>query len=156
MGLKLHRFIDQYTDQHPRVRNSIERVKSEFGRYSGVVIDVYYDHILALQWSDYQNENLRSFTRNIYQVLEKRVDLMPRRALRFYQYMLAQDVLYNYQTQEGISLVFQGMSKRAAFNSRMELAPELLAIHHEEIEKDFCLFFPELVLECQEFVKKIK
>jgi acyl carrier protein phosphodiesterase len=156
MGLELHRFIDRFTDQHPQVRNSVNTVKSEFGRYSGVVIDVYYDHILAKEWTEYQKANLRFFADSMYQVLTDRVDLMPGRALRFYHYMLTNDILYNYQFIEGISLVFQGMSRRASFNSRMELAPELLVQYLEVIENDFRIFFPELVLECKEFIKTVR
>ena len=50
-GIRLHRQIDTFTDNHAVVRRSVNRVRSEYGRYSGVVMDIYYDHFLAKDWN---------------------------------------------------------------------------------------------------------
>ena len=52
-GVKLHRIIDAFTDQHPLVRNSVTLVKSDLGRYAGVAVDIFYDHFLAKNWCRY-------------------------------------------------------------------------------------------------------
>ena len=60
-GIRLHRVIDAFTDRHPIVHGSIARLGGKFGWFSGILIDVYYDHILARDWSRYSNEPLRAF-----------------------------------------------------------------------------------------------
>ena len=46
-GILLHRAIDSYTDSHPVVRQSSKRLHANYGHYSGVIVDILYDHFLA-------------------------------------------------------------------------------------------------------------
>ena len=39
-GIQLHRAIDDYTDHHPAVCEVVHRLQPEFGRYSGVLLDI--------------------------------------------------------------------------------------------------------------------
>ena len=52
-GLLLHRQIDFYTDNHPIVKNSKKRIESVYRKYSGIIIDIFYDYFLATNWPDY-------------------------------------------------------------------------------------------------------
>src|SRR5690606_29576564 len=60
-GILLHRFIDTYTDAHPIVRESTKRLHSKYHHYSGVAVDMFYDHFLAKNWSRYSDEPLDEF-----------------------------------------------------------------------------------------------
>ena len=55
-GILLHRHIDSYTDAHPIYRQSKHRLHEKYGHYSGVIMDILYDHFL------------RSFIMNIVNV----------------------------------------------------------------------------------------
>ena len=46
-GIRLHRAIDAFTDQHPETRRASAYLREACGRYSGVFMDVIYDHFLA-------------------------------------------------------------------------------------------------------------
>ena len=46
-GVRLHRHIDAFTDRHAVVQRSIHRVSAKLGWFAGIVIDIYYDHVLA-------------------------------------------------------------------------------------------------------------
>ena len=46
-GILLHRAIDSFTDAHPIVRKSTKRLHKKYGHYSGVIVDILYDHFLA-------------------------------------------------------------------------------------------------------------
>ena len=59
-GVRLHRLIDGFTDRHPVVHRSIGRVAGRLGWFAGIVIDIYYDHILARDWATYSAEPLRT------------------------------------------------------------------------------------------------
>ena len=48
-GILLHRFIDSFTDFHPTYRKSKHRLHKKYGHYSGVIMDIFYDHFLASQ-----------------------------------------------------------------------------------------------------------
>src|SRR5690606_6470869 len=69
-GILLHREIDTFTDAHPIVRQSTKRLHKNFGHYSGVLVDVFYDHFLAKNWKHYHEQPLAKFVENFYQLLE--------------------------------------------------------------------------------------
>jgi acyl carrier protein phosphodiesterase len=62
LGIRQHRAVDAFTDSHQHVQRSITRMSENWGWFSGIIIDVYYDHILAINWDRYSREPLREFT----------------------------------------------------------------------------------------------
>ena len=69
VGIRLHRAIDTYTDKHPVVEKSKERLRGKYHKYAGVIVDMFYDHFLAANWNEYSNEPLNKFTSNAYRIL---------------------------------------------------------------------------------------
>ena len=65
-GILLHRQIDSFTDKHELFMQSIDRVRKDFGKYSGIVIDIFYDHFLALNWKEYDDRELYVFVAYIH------------------------------------------------------------------------------------------
>jgi acyl carrier protein phosphodiesterase len=49
-GIWLHREIDAFTDAHPIVKQSTKRLHPFHHKYSPVIVDVYYDYLLAKNW----------------------------------------------------------------------------------------------------------
>ena len=47
-GIRLHRLIDNYTDHHPLVREMVALLNREFGRYGGILPDLFFDHYLGI------------------------------------------------------------------------------------------------------------
>ena len=61
-AIRLHRRIDVFTDSHPLQAQARARFALERRRYSGILLDVFFDHCLALNWGDYAAEPLPRFT----------------------------------------------------------------------------------------------
>src|SRR5689334_4250839 len=68
-GIQMHRTIDSFSDRHPAVHRSKRIVSAEYGRLSGVIVDVFYDHVLACRWDAYHRQPLRDFTQQVYRTL---------------------------------------------------------------------------------------
>ena len=143
-GILLHRKIDTYTDSHPIVEESKQRLREKYKKYSSMIVDIYYDHFLASNWNDYSNESLDQYTKNIYSIIENHKHSFPLKSQEFTKYMLKHNILTAYAHLEGIDKVLQGMSKRASFISNMEHAIQDLKEHYPLFEKEFKQFFPEL------------
>ena len=143
-GILLHRKIDTFTDQHPIVAQTRVRLRPHFGKYSPVVSDLYYDHFLALNWNDYSSELLKDFTSKVYAIIEDEIETLPEDVKHFFPYMKKNDWLYNYQTFYGMQRSFEGMARRAKFDSNMEKGVEVLKNEYALFENDFRLFFPQL------------
>lgn len=148
-GIILHRKIDSFTDSHPIVEQSKQRLRKKYRKYSSVIVDIYYDHYLAKNWDIYSDVELQIFTQNIYTVIKNNHSILPEKSAHFTKYMLQHDILFAYSKLEGIEKVLQGMANRATFESRMEQAIYELKEHYLLFENEFKLFFPQL----KKFVK---
>lgn len=153
-GIKLHRLIDEFTDTHPVVEMSKSRIRANYRKYSGVVIDMYFDHYLAANWSEFSNQTLQQFTKNSYRMLFRYYVLMPARMKRILPMMAAGNWLASYAETENIGLALQGMSHRTKFISGIENGGADLKIHYQDLENDFRKFFPELMIFSSSFLSK--
>lgn len=145
----MHRAIDTFTDQHPVVKQSIARLRVDFRKYAGVIVDMYYDHYLSADWSQYADVNLIDFTLQRYEILNSFQAILPPRSARLLFYMQKQNWLLSYGTLTGMQQAFEGMSRRTTFESHMEHAVANLKAGYDEFGLEFRQFFPEL----QNFVK---
>jgi acyl carrier protein phosphodiesterase len=145
-GISMHRAIDTFTDQHPVVRQSIARLRADFRKYAGVIVDMYYDHYLSAQWDEYSDTDLPEFTRIRYDILNTFQSILPARSARLLFYMEKQNWLMSYSSFDGMQQAFNGMSRRTTFESNMELAVVNLKAGYPEFNQEFRQFFPELQL----------
>jgi acyl carrier protein phosphodiesterase len=144
-GILLHRDIDTFTDAHEIFRKSTKRLHKKYSHYSGVIVDIFYDHFLAKNWKDYSDESLEEFTGKFYEILIEKYDILPERIQNLIPYLIKDNWLLSYATVEGISKVLNGMSRRTKFKSNMEMASEDLREFYDIFEKEFKAFFEELI-----------
>ncbi len=143
-GIRLHRKIDAYTDQHPVVMQSKIRLRKRFGKYAPVVADVFYDHFLAANWSMFEKVNLETYSRNFYRLTENYSTLLPAKTITMLHYMKSQNWLTSYATIEGTGKALNGLSRRAVFYSGMESGGDELLTNYERYRNEFFIFFAEL------------
>lgn len=149
-GIRLHRAIDTYTDAHPLHRKSSKRLHKNYGHYSRVIVDIYYDHFLAKNWSRYSEVPLPRFVDRFYDLLEAHYAMLPMGIKRMMPYMIADNWLANYAGMEGIGRVLNGMNRRTQNRSKMHFAIIDLEDHYALFEAEFTEFFEDLVLFSQQ------
>lgn len=145
-GIILHRAIDTFTDLHPLVRQSKRRLHGRYHHYSGVIIDIFYDHFLAKNWALYSAIPLELYTSEVYAVLQKKTAIYPPNVNRLLHFMVQENWLLNYQKIDEIKKVLKRMNFRTFYKSQMNLAIEDLHLHYQEFEQDFHLFFKDIIL----------
>jgi len=146
-GIILHRFIDTYTDSHPIFRESTKRLHENYHHYAGVIVDIFYDHFLAKNWSIYSDENLNEFTERFYQSLRDNFDVLSERTKGMMPYMINHNWLASYQTVEGISQILTRMDSRTQNESKMRFASNELIEFYTEFEQEFTTFFEDLRIQ---------
>ena len=149
-GVMLHRLIDGFTDRHPVTLRSISRVSRVMGWYGGIVIDIFYDHLLARDWPRYSAEPLAAFASRCYRVLEDGHGALPADARDFIRRFIDEDRLNRYATLDGIEDTLARVSKVIAKripNRAMWLpdAMPLLIERDADLATDFHAFYPELM-----------
>jgi acyl carrier protein phosphodiesterase len=144
-GILLHRKIDTFTDNHELFRQSVNRVKKDFGRYSGIVMDIFYDHFLARNWQNYHEDELVVFAAHVYGILTRNILILPNRTKRLLPFLISQNWLTSYAEFEGLKQVFYGMDRRTGRVSGMDNAVESLIRNYGELFTDFVTFYPQLI-----------
>ena len=152
-GIKLHRHIDHYTDNHPEVLKSTRSLRERHSKYAPVVIDVFYDYVLAVNWEKFTDMDMRSFADTIYVYINEYSEDFPIHLQTISSRMIADDFLLQYGTQEGIEKTFKRIGNRAKFKSNFETAFQDLEDNFEEINDGFLRFFPDLIKEVKTFEK---
>jgi len=140
-----HRRIDSFTDAHPLVRRSRQRIAPDFRRYAGILIDVFYDHFLATHWRSYTDLSLDEFAKQVYQQVGRQLDALPQRMQLSMRYMVANDLLQSYRTLDGIEQALRGIEGRLRRPSRLGEAITELESAYPALRGDFTEFFPLLI-----------
>ncbi len=151
-GLRLHRAIDTATDTHPAQRAGRARLRPHAGRYSGVVMDLFFDHLLATDQGLWKTGSLEDFATRMYRVLNDHRDLMPASTKEMLYWMERGDWLTSYATMEGLARALSGLSRRAVNGAAMQGAEKVLQAHMEEYRSEFRTFLPDLRKTAQDLL----
>lgn len=152
-GIDLHRHIDEFTDSHPIVTKSKDRLRPKYRHYSGVIVDVFYDHFLANNWNTFHAQPLDVFAQHAYDTIVSYNAILPDELNGMMPYMINGNWLVNYSKTEGIHQALSGMARRTPYASKMDEATIDLREHYEAFKNEFMTFFPELETFCKEFLK---
>lgn len=112
-GVALHRSIDSFAETHPAFRASRARISTARRRYGGVLVDVFYDHLLAAAWGKHYDTPLPDYCAQVYQLIAERQDDIPESAHTAMTLMAHEDWLGSYARIEGIADILDRMSRRA-------------------------------------------
>lgn len=144
-GIRLHRFIDHFTDTHPATGQLKKFFSPYYRLYSGPFTDIIYDYFLANDQQVFASEAaLGSFVAGTYETIEARLDELPAAFQHIFPYMKQYNWLYNYRYREGIQKSFAGMTKRAKFISESNTAFGIFQDNIPAMQVYYKDFFPEL------------
>jgi acyl carrier protein phosphodiesterase len=143
-GIALHRRIDTFTDTHPLVASCASLLEPRWGRYSTVLVDILFDHVLSAEWDRYCPTPRPAFIAATYAALRDHLDALPWRAQYATNALLADDWFTCYATADGIALSLSRLSGR--LNHHVELAPAIVDFHAHRaaFHESFRHFFPAL------------
>jgi acyl carrier protein phosphodiesterase len=142
----VHRKVDRYTDEHPRVVQARSLFGEGLRRYAGIALDVYYDHCLARDWACWSDEPLDDFTAPFYRYLLSRLDELPERLRAIAPRIAAHDWLGSYRERDSVDLAVTRIATRLSRNGdRLVACLDDLRAHEAEIAAGFDAFFPQLV-----------
>ncbi len=147
-GVDRHYAIDKFTDRHPIVKISKQRIDKEYSRFAGILIDVFYDHLLAKNWQAYSQTQFTDFISEIYTAFQAYPGYIPQPAKLIIDRMTDGDWLTSYQHLAGVeqTLIRIDDRIRARMGNCIQLAAAMPILEREYVglDRDFKLFFPEL------------
>lgn len=144
-GIRLHREIDFYTDTHPAMEETKRILRPYYGKFSGIVSDIYNDHLLAAAWNNYAGVDLQIFAYQKYAILKKYWDIVPIPFQDTLAQMIERNWLISYASLKGLSYAFKRTDERLKGVISLQDAIANLELHRLDLETNFDTFFPELV-----------
>ncbi|KAF0811395.1 Acyl carrier protein phosphodiesterase [Andreprevotia sp. IGB-42] len=146
LEIMLHRQVDSYTDSHPVVLAGKALFAPERRRYAGIVLDVFYDHLLAANWPRYSDEALDDFTRRFYRALAQHHATLPPRLQAIAPSIIAHDWLGSYRSMDNTAHAIGRIAGRLSRNGDLLRDGVLdLHAHYDALAAGFAVFFPELI-----------
>jgi len=143
--IQIHRLIDAYTDSHPVVLDSKKLVEEKKRRYMGIVLDVFYDHKLAQNWSRYSAVSLAEFVDETYALLRDNHTLLPKVMQNFVPLLIQEDWLTTYTEMPGFTRAIRRLSRRLSKGEIMlECIPDVEQ-NYSAFSAGFDEFFPQLI-----------
>ncbi len=154
-GILMHRKIDSYTDSHPIVKQSSKRMAERYGRYSGIVIDVMYDHYLGRNWTMYSDMPLSKYVTKVHKNLLSNYFKLPKEVKSFLPFMVKSRRLETYATVEGIHRSLTIMSNYSSLPAESDWAIEQMQRHDADLNAEFIEFFADLKAMVEEELIKV-
>ena len=149
-GILLHREIDRFTDCHPLFIETVELLRPAFGRYSGIIADMYFDYLLASDFKRYNHSvPLGLFAANFYLSTIINYRWLPERVQGFIFHFIWTNRLKQYANYEGLEYSLKIMSHYKTKAINPELSITFLKENEEILRSRFNIFMPEAI----EFVR---
>ena len=165
-GIAMHRRIDAWTDSHEITRECARLISPERRRWSRVILDIFYDHLLAVNWERYSDESLRDFLDRSYAFQPVFIICETSRGVGYSRAspstassaarintIIKDGWIEKYRSISGLSVVFQGMSIRVRRKNPLSGSERELVAHYDEMNGHFNRFFPE-ILEYAKHLRK--
>lgn len=144
-GILLHRFIDSFTDTNIHTIDAKQLFAPKYRKYSGIVIDIIYDHFLASNWSKYSYMPLEDFIADFHDLLIRSNEMLPKEVQEFVPNLIKNNRLYSYREIGGIWSVLKTMPKYTSLPDHTDFAIETLKNNYEFLKQNFFLFFTDII-----------
>lgn len=150
-GLRFHRAIDRFTDAHPEVAAARNAFDPPLRRYAGIVLDVWFDHLLVREWDRFcAEESLPAFSQRWLTLLDARAAELPESLRAFLAWMHAHGLPATYGDDDTLDAVFHALARRLSRPSPIGEALPALRDRAETLQRHFDVFFPELVVHARD------
>ena len=143
-GIMLHRYIDTFTDSHPITKQSRLRVQDEYHKYSGIIIDIFYDYFLANEWKHFHPVELEMYIEYVFSVLKKHYYDFPQGIKNWFPNFLKNNWLQSYSSIEGIERILHRMSSRTSLPEYTDYAIRVLRNNEDAMRDEFHEFFKSI------------
>ena len=148
-GIQCHLLIDNFTDHHPVVKSSKRLMITQHRRYSGILVDIFYDHLLARNWNRYSKVSLSEFTTEIYDSFLHNFDEIPQTINPLIKRMIDEDWLGSYHEVLGIETTLTRIKRRLSIKHHryfdVDKAMQQLEDDYSSFNDDFNVFFPQMI-----------
>lgn len=144
VGIRLHRHLDVFTDSHPALQEARATMDEVPYRFSGIVIDVMFDHFLAQEWSRFSPLTLTRHAGSVHAALAVHEPILPERLQRFMTVLQRERILERNVELSALKQTLARLSRRSARFAPLAIDVSLLSHLRHQLQGPFESFHPDL------------
>ena len=144
-GIKLHRSIDDYFDKHPSILTIQRKLYKDLPKVSGIAMDMYADHWLAVNWSKFNSLKYQDYLNNFYSYDPFLNNHYPLTFKAFVKILKEKRWMDTYATENGLDFACRGLSNRLSFTNALSNALLHYKQNKKEIDEAICLFMKSAI-----------
>jgi acyl carrier protein phosphodiesterase len=151
-GVRLHRQIDRYFDNHPQIIELRALMPQGLRRFSGIAIDFWFDHLLAKHWSKIYAISLSNFQQDINQLAQHYWQWIPQSQRSFIRYLIREALFIKYQSPRHINANLELVARRLKHGEQLMLCMKQLSSEAMRIEVCFHDVYPQVTHYCHRWI----
>ena len=142
-GVRLHRRTDSFTDTHPAVAAVRTLFEPPLRRYAGILLDVWFDHVLARDFERHVGEAAEPRLARVYVALANVPPGVPPTFALFAQRTVAHRTLSRYVDPDYVEAVYEHIARRLSHDNPVAHAMPAVAALDAPIARAFEVVWPE-------------
>ena len=157
LGVRLHRKVDYFTDNDPLIREMKTWFPDSLRRVAGIVLDVYFDHLLVSHWSRYCDAPVEHILDEFYSDLTQYTTRINPGFAKTRQGLLRHRWLIDYKREQTCFRAYTAIERR--LNGRIQFAQQAdvyIGNNKAAIEVKFLEFYPKLIEFAQNTALELK
>ncbi|MBB1273327.1 ACP phosphodiesterase [Psychromonas sp. SR45-3] len=155
-GIRLHRYVDSFTDKHTQVLAAKLLFPQSLRRYAPIALDMFWDHFLARYWSTFHALSLAEFCQLAEQNIIKETNIkdvsLPERFCRVNHWVWQDKWLESYQKISNIDYALQRMATRSERMAPLAETGKILNEHYNQLSDIFFELYAHVLQASDEFV----
>ncbi|MGO2341288.1 acyl carrier protein phosphodiesterase [Vibrio litoralis] len=153
-GIRLHRFVDRYTDTHPLILQQKSLFEPSIKRFSPIALDMFWDHCLACEWRNFHHLELVDFVEQCRSFCQSQSYEVPENYRTTMSAMWRGEWLLSYQDINSTLYALERMSHRSPRMGPLNDCGDVLMAHYEELRAVFLQFYPDVLNSSKRFIDK--
>ncbi len=149
-GIRLHRFVDSYTDHHPLIKSTKLLFQKELRRFSPISLDMFWDHCLAKHWLTFHDQPLSLFSRQAEVIIAEEshelLQALPERFEKVSQLVWQYKWFEHYAEIKNIDIALQRIALRSPRMARLAGTFATLLEHYDLLSSIFFELYPEVLM----------
>lgn len=132
-GVLLHRSIDAYSDTHAELGKLRKSLPAGWGRFSGIILDLFIDHHLSANWQAFHSNSIESFVSSTQHALWARRHLASDSACTVMDRLYKYEWLTRYADIEFTLEALRRIGSRIRFDNPLHRCDELMPNYYEQL-----------------------
>lgn len=160
LGIRLHRAVDSFTDQNPISKDAKQYFPIALRRFAPIALDMFWDHCLACNWSDFHSLSLSRFCAYAQHKISLETqgveDYLPEHFQRVNHWVWEDRWLESYQKIDNISYALSRMSARNQRMLPLADTAQVLVSHQVQLNELFLQLYPQVLQASRMFIEQQK